>query len=338
MKKILMTSAVAASCVLSIAAHADVTVYGQVENSITRVTASTGDVTTTDEWKVADHASRLGFKGSEDLGGGLKVIWKYEQAYDTDGAGAITAGRNAYVGLNGSFGTVLLGRHDTPHKTAWYASGVDLLGNSVADMNHDGRTGDDTGAHHYDERRQDNNIVYFSPNLSGFKVAVSMAPGETTDVDDGLADTWSAAVMYKGGGLKFGAGYESAADGVADTPDEKRMHVSGTYAFDNITLGGSYATVEDDANVEGDEKETLGIVGQIKFDKNAIGANYRNSDITNAADGNSDLDSWAFWVSHSLSKRTRIYFAAAQHERDVAGGSANDQETEEYSVGLFHKF
>ena len=336
MKKTILYTAVATAIVLPATVQADATVYGEIHNTIMKVDASDGGVTAMDQWQVHDPSSKLGFKGSEDLGGGMQAIWKLEQAYDTDGANAITGGDNTYIGLTGPFGTVLVGRADTPYKTAWNAGGVDFLGDTVADMNGTGIGGNAVGDVHFDEDRKSNIVSYVSPSMSGLRAAFAVIPGETSGVEDGLADSWSGGLMYAVNGLKIGAGMESLADATANTPDETRWHLTGSYAYEDFTLGASYAHVSDDNYVDGDKKQTWGLSAQYAFGNNAVGANYRFSDLENAANGNGDIKSWAVFLAHTMSERTKVYVAYAQHEYD--GASAVDQETTEYGIGIIHTF
>ena len=354
MKKTLIATAVAAAAALPLTAQADMVLYGQVHNTIMNVDASTGGNATAEQWQVQDD-SLLGFKGSENLGDGMQAIWKYEQAYDTDGTSAGCPGtdetnttntasdrncnaRNTYVGLAGDFGTFLIGRVDTPYKTAWYAGDADFGDGTIADMNATGFGGDNVGDDHFDETRASNAIAYMSPDLSGFRVAMAVIPGETTGVEDSLTDSWSGGLMYAANGLKIGAGLESLADTTANTPNEKRWHITGSYNYDNFTLGASYANVEDDNYVDGDKKKTFGLSVKYALGRNAIGANYRFSDLENAANGNGDIQSWAVYAMHNLSKRTSIYVAYGQSEYDREIGNVSDQETNEYGIGIIHKF
>ena len=360
MKKTMIATAVAAAFALPMAAQAEVTVYGKAHNYIVSVDA-TGNgtdntITTTEAWMVRN-SSRIGFKGSEDLGGGLHAIWKYEMTYDTDEAGAIGSGRNSYVGLAGSFGTFLVGRHDTPYKMAWYAGGADFGDNySIADMNGAGAGGDGVGHTHFDETRANNAIVYVSPDMTGLKAAVAIIPGEDSAADNnGLADTYSVGLMYAGGGLKVGAGFErgvldmdssltpdpdttAAAFARTVAPSERRWHITGSYTYSNFSLGASYADVKDDANISGDEKTSLGLGAQAKFGKNTVGVNWRNSDIKDASANDGEVDSWAFFLAHALSKRTSVYAAVGQHTYEEDSNSNADQETNEYGVGVYHSF
>lgn len=87
--------------------------------------------------KVSSNTSRLGLKGSEDLGDGLSAIWQIEQQVNIDdttcaGGTGTLATRNSFGGLKSdSMGTVLLGRHDTPYKIA--TRKLDVFADNLAD-------------------------------------------------------------------------------------------------------------------------------------------------------------------------------------------------------------
>ncbi|MGC0152158.1 porin [Chromobacterium vaccinii] len=113
MKKSLIALLVAT---LPAAAFADVTIYGTLKGGIENV-----DNGTTKKTNVDDLGSRIGFKGSEDLGSGLKAIWQVETGFAIDGTGKANddgsanstsgtfANRNSFIGLQSSLGTLRLG-------------------------------------------------------------------------------------------------------------------------------------------------------------------------------------------------------------------------------------
>jgi predicted porin len=149
----------------------------------------------TDGWDIVSRATRLGFKGTEDLSNGLKAIWKMELQVDIadrgggcpaapmpntasdanapinslgsptlnqgnaagncDTAQFITA-RNAYVGLASGFGTFLVGRHDTPYKMS--TGSLDLFADTLADYNSTVGLVD---------LRTNSAVAYVSPSWSG---------------------------------------------------------------------------------------------------------------------------------------------------------------------------
>ena len=91
--------------------------------------------------RVSSNSSRLGVKGSEDLGDGLTAVWQIESlinigdATGTSGSastGGAIGNRNTFLGLSSATaGTVVLGRHDTPYKIATRA--YDLFTDGIAD-------------------------------------------------------------------------------------------------------------------------------------------------------------------------------------------------------------
>ena len=111
----------------SAGALADATIYGTFNAALESVSAtgatagSASDVRQTQ--RVTSNTSKIGFKGQEDLGNGVKALWQVEQEVSIDDGGArkgAWAGRNSFVGLEGGFGKVLLGNHDSAYKMFGY--------------------------------------------------------------------------------------------------------------------------------------------------------------------------------------------------------------------------
>ncbi len=367
MNKKLIAAAIAAVVAAPAVSAADTTLYGRAHIDVR--SESNGKV---DNYTVNSNASMIGIKGSEDLGDGLKAVFKYELGYDmadTDKAGALGAlaggksplsGRDAYVGLSGGFGTVIAGRSSTPAKIAWYAAGNDHMGDTIADFNEVGFT----------EFRVDNAIAYISPSFSGFTVAGAIVPGEqkgtvaaTTSVvigenqlyqgkpaaankgaadNDGIADHYSIGLMYAGGGLKASLGYEKVAE-IADiagvTTDAKMVQASASYTFGDFTIGGSYEKSSDLMTIKGQDKKVWGISGKANFGNNYVAANYGTADFDMGAVGSDDYTTFAIGVGHKFSKRTQVY--AAYSNRDGGGAASPIELNVDYSafaLGMIHTF
>src|SRR5258708_15560610 len=132
MNKKLIAVAVAGACAAraAMAQTANlVTLYGIVYATFESVEANGGPSTATPivrRNRVSDQASRVGVRGTEDLGGGLKAFFQLEAALKLDQNDTTFAARNSAVGLQGGWGSVLLGRWDTPFKIATTA--IDPLG------------------------------------------------------------------------------------------------------------------------------------------------------------------------------------------------------------------
>jgi predicted porin len=327
MKRKLIALAVATAFAAP-AAMAEVTVYGKVHVSVeniatdvgtTGAVANGGTTIDDDKFTVNSNASRLGFKGSEDLGNGLSAIFKYEMTYDVDGddgAGftPISSARNAYLGLAGSFGTVLVGRHDTPAKMAYYAAGTDNLDGTVADLN------DRVG---FTENRVNNAIAYVSPKMSGLQLAAAIVPGEesgatgtATDADNGFMDSYSVGLMYGAGGLKAGLGYEEVAQSGGDT-DVKTVQMGASYTMDAFTLGAHYGRNDNASNVLDAKATNMAVSGTYRMGDNAIMVNYgKNSFETSGSTTEVDTTATGLGFQHNMSNRTNVYVAYSNTDTD----------------------
>src|SRR5512139_3608005 len=114
MKKSLIALAVAgAFAAPAFAATENVDVYGKLHMSVSVFQDQQEDVAGTaknegvSDLQISSNASRIGFKGAEDLGGGLSAIWQVESGVNLDEQTGNWASRNSFVGLKGGFGTVL---------------------------------------------------------------------------------------------------------------------------------------------------------------------------------------------------------------------------------------
>jgi predicted porin len=244
MNKKLLCVAVSAALVAPAAMAGDVTMYGQVHIATSSYDA---DRDSGDAWDISSHASRLGFKGSEDLGGSLKAIWQIELGIDAsddedDGDGGNTVNnadglgyRNTFVGLSGNWGTALIGRHDTPMKIS--TGSLDLFADTIADYNNNGADDEPNGAGNlmganlqffvwqglgFVDLRVDQAIAYVSPNFNGLTVAGAIVqPGmdRTTGVStsaDGFAEAYSVAAMYSNGPFYASLAWEQVGEDLVE--------------------------------------------------------------------------------------------------------------------------
>ena len=161
MKKSLLALAVLGAFAGAASAQSSVTVYGIVDASISSIDSGAERTLGMDSGN--NSASRIGFKGVEDLGNGLKGEFVLENGFDVstgesanDNAGKAFS-RLAYVGLNGGFGTVRMGRQNSPMKTALDV--IDPFKNAgmagAIDYMVDGQT----------PERVSNQLTYISPNF-----------------------------------------------------------------------------------------------------------------------------------------------------------------------------
>ncbi|HID46504.1 MAG TPA: porin, partial [Chromatiaceae bacterium] len=225
MKKKLLALAVAAALpMVSQAATADVTIYGKVHTSIDYIDPDIGDSI----YDVTSRASRLGFKGSEDLGDGLKLIWKMETTYNT-AEGGFGSGRNTYIGLAGGWGTFLYGRHDTPMKMS--TGKLYIFVDELADYN--------ATAGLVDIRASDA-IAYVSPSFSGLTLVGAVVPDADYDGTGDFGGAYSVAAMYSNGGLFLAAAWEQLDDLVGGA-DATHWRVGAGFDMGDFHIGAVYA-------------------------------------------------------------------------------------------------
>ena len=223
----------------AMAATSNVEVYGLMSLGVDSVNTELANGTSNRVGRVSDYATRLGFKGSEDLGNGLKAIWQIESAVNADGgaststasngvSGATTAFggatlRNTFVGLSSKdMGSAMIGKIDTPYKSS--TGRFDLFSDTMGDYN--GLVGaagasnaavagvvsaaSAISAGNYFDLRPANIATYVSPNFSGFTASASYVFGSETSTSGtvGNGKAVSLSAMYDAGPLYLTAAYE----------------------------------------------------------------------------------------------------------------------------------
>ena len=212
MKKTLIALALVS---LPVAASAEVILYGKIRGGVefTREGTSTQTKSQRNSWGVVDYSSYIGFKGSEDLGGNLKAIWQIEANAKLSG-GNIANNRDSFIGLEGGFGTVKVGRVSTP------------LRNAVVDQDnweYDSRV---LGLGYYSRFAQRRtSLNYQSPDFGGFDFSFQLAPGSNVHsgrTNDGKP-VFGLGLGYKNSGffVRYAAEYArkstAAAGGLKDS-------------------------------------------------------------------------------------------------------------------------
>lgn len=171
--------------------------------------------------------SRLGFRGQEDLGGGLKADFTLESGISLDsgalGQGGRLFGRKALVGLSGSLGQLHVGRDYSPvfyliRPVDPFKLGMGTASSMVS-----------TGARSDGSGRNDNAIVYTSPRMRGFTLKAQYALGESATESHGRAAR-GALLSYTDGKLLAGAGFSSNVNAL-DTGNDRAATVGASYKF-----------------------------------------------------------------------------------------------------------
>lgn len=347
MKTKLISLAVAAALVAPAAVMAEATLYGKLNMSIDYFDTD-GDF---DGWAInrgslgrgEGRANRIGVKGSEDLGNGLKAIYQVEfgvQMAEEQRTGPAASGanntlsmRNSYVGLASNFGTLLVGRHDTPLKLS--TGRLDLFADTAADYN---------GTIGFDDLRVDNAIAYISPSFAGFQFAGAVHAGGGSSATlpiasedaDSLAEAYSLAITYKNGPFYGAAAYEELYSDILgpagnDLNDYTKWRLGlGLLDWNGFTLAGVYEQQDDyyGSDADGDLWQ---ISAGYKFGNNMIKGFYGEND--NDAE-NLDRESWGIGFDHYFSKRTSAYILYT----DVDYDADLNNDWSAFSLGMMHSF
>jgi predicted porin len=334
MKKSLIALAVAGTFAApAFAATSNVDVYGQFDVNFAQQQGikSTAAAATqkNSAYRIDSNASRIGFKGSEDLGGGMKALWQYETGLNLDdNAGAAGGGlagmRNSFLGLGSEMGTVLAGRHDTPYKLG--TGSLDPFADTVGDYN--SIVGAVAGLNTSD-LRLGNVLAYISPTWSGFHFAAAksfqMEAGAKTvaGAKSGDPTAYSGTAIYSNGPLFASLSYEAADNlGLIGTMlDIHSTKLGLGYTMGDTKFGFVAEKIKMTAdtavlNQSGSRTAWLANVahnmGPITL-KAAYGhagsVSSSLGDRTTGLVADDGASNWAVGVDYNLSKRTKMYAA-----------------------------
>lgn len=320
-----------------------VTLYGRVFAMLESVEATGGANPVARRTRLSDRLSLLGVRGTEDLGGGLKAFFQLETGFLPDQAGTF-ANRNSGVGLqSASWGSVILGRWDTPAKAASAAIVDPFSNNSLADI-----TGVALNQGNY-SRREANLVQYWSPSWGGLAVRVAYAAneGKTATANPYL---YSASVTYRRGNLYAAYGHEKHFDqnraAVAAGIDEVGNVVSASYKLGAVKLFGQYG----EYRKTGTETQKSYLAGaEWTLGKHVLLASYQNSKNggeTSAAQ-QPRCDLMGLGYRYNFSRRTSFEAEYSKVDNEV-GNLCNfgtipltvsaGQDPVGYAIGLRHVF
>lgn len=260
------------------------------------------------EFNISSNSSRLGFKGNHEINPSLKAFFQIEQQINftigsNDDKSQDFTTRDTFVGLSGPFGSVQLGRFDSPFKVA--RGPANLFGDQVGDMRNLTRVGDGR----FDER-YDNTLQYTTPIFGGFsaKLGYSVHEGVTAQ-EDHKTDSVSLSLNYAGGPFETALAYEQASE-EADKGERDGIRWAAAYTLTrDFKLVGFYQTLDYSGGTPAKN-------AQLTADVYGAGAELRVAAKTvvkamwlardaEADDSNSDM--WALGVEHKLDKAVRLY-------------------------------
>jgi predicted porin len=327
MKKSLIALAVLAASGAAMA-QSSVTVYGRVDLSV-------GSLKELDKGSMTKlfnggdgglTTSRLGFRGSEDLGGGLKANFKLEHRLNADDGTSqdpFWKGEST-VSLAGGFGEIKLGRSATVYdevRGVAYSSNVFDSAFTPAANGVWGSGGDYSS-------RFNNKITYALPNLGGVYGAIEYALDEDAAAD---ANMIGAKVGYKAGPLDVVLGLQKEKG-----KENDYMLIAAAYDLGVLSLSGGYNTRSGNAK-NGDDKElTLGVNVPLGSAVN-LSVGYANSKTDAAGKTTAKSSGFGVGATYAMSKRTKLYGGLRSHNIKNGVGTKT-ADTRLFAIGLRHDF
>ena len=365
MKRSLLTLGLLAAACGAAQAQTSVTIYGLLDASVEHLTDATpgGGGLTRMPGLTGSAPSRLGFRGTEDLGAGLKAVFTLESGLGVDSGtfnqGGLAFGRQAYVGLTGGWGSLTLGRQYS--MLFWSQLDADILGPSAF--------GSGSLDSYLPNARVDNAIAYRG-TFNGFTAGATYSFGRDTvnagpspsgancagenAADSKACRQWSLLAKYDAANwglalavdeIRGGAGAFAGLTG--SSMKDRRSTVAGWTKFNGLKLGAGLIARDNDATPAA-RRSNLWYVGAaynvtpaMVVDGQVFKLDYKNS--ANQA------TLFALRATYNLSKRTAVYATAGHISNDgalalsvsnaaaggapVAGGSQSG-----FAAGIRHAF
>ncbi len=334
-------------------AQSNVTIYGIMDLGYTFRDADGEGSTNKIDSGVAG-GSRIGFRGTEDLGNGLKMNFRLETGVKADTGTADQSGRAfgraAWLSLSGAFGEVRLGRQN--------ALGYEWFGGAVTPWGTNFMQANPKTVFGYDEvaERVDNAVFYYSPSFAGFQASLGYSNRVDGDeVIDNETDNSvvSAGLRYKNGPINVALTYDQK--NVSDAQDDeigksykdvKNIAIGGSYDFGAFKLHAGYGQLENRGYSKGADKEKswllgaslpIGSAGELMATYQTVSEDHNVN--RHGAAYDDAVKGFSVVYMHKLSKRTKLYAYASQYQDAVLDkAKAKLGDATEFAVGINHSF
>ncbi|MFC7289014.1 porin [Herminiimonas glaciei] len=296
-------------------AQSNVTIYGIADAGLEVInnasTAGNSNVSRISSGNLS--GSRIGFRGTEELGGGLKAVFVLESgvAYDT---GAYLQsnrafGRQAYVGLQGSWGSLLLGRQNSL-MLEWMSKYNTMDNATWSSKVHDASFSD----------RMDNSVkyigkfgafdvsTYYSTGFDTVKAGAAVPAAGEVAGHSKVGRQMGGGVQYNGGDLRMAVVYDkkNGSSIAAENDTDTHLTFGARYKFGDAEVLGGYLQRKQEVVGKADARTNMSWIGmtyQLSEALQLSGSYYK----TDVKDSDKDPSSIITMVKYSLSKRTDLY-------------------------------
>jgi predicted porin len=330
MKRTLTAIALAGAACAGAQAQSGVTIYGTADLAVEHLTHAPNGSLARVPGLTGSVPSRLGFRGVEDLGGGLAAVFTLEQGLALDSGslnqGGRAFGRQAFVGLQGPWGTVSLGRQYS--MLFWSQLDADILGPHMF--------GSGSLDSYLPNARVDNAIAWRG-TFSGFtlgalyslgrdNVNAGPSPSGTNCAGESATDKqacrqWSALLKYDAPNWGVATAVDEMRGGpgafaglTSSTLKDRRSTVAGWYRWGTVKFGGGVIDRRNEASAATPRSKlwylgaAYSITPQFAVDGEVFKLDYKNSA--------NEATLWALRGTWQLSKRTALYATAGRIDND----------------------
>ena len=286
--------------------------------------------------------SRIGFKGEEALGNGLKAIFQMEYAAGIDENQKLSNVRQSFVGLSTQYGSFTAGRQYAPSFMQMGRNSANEITN-VNPMNVFYGTFSSMGTG--EGSRWNNSVVYQSANFSGFSTRLIYSFGEKVGVDASTTDAqkFGASLNYANGPFNADFIYQAQDDDSSTAVTTKgydSYYLGGGYDFKAVKVVASYQKETNDNTKLDPTLWSIGAIipvsaaGKVRVEYAALDADYKDG----------EAQGFGIGYTHDLSKRTVVYTYLSQIDNDdlIAKGrngtATLGEKNTNFIVGMRHAF
>ncbi|MDH3900307.1 MAG: porin [Gammaproteobacteria bacterium] len=326
---------------LSMAAQADVTVFGHIDQSIEYFDQDGGD----DDLVFKCTTCSIGFKGKEDLGNGLKAIFKIDFQYDINNRNQASSGTNSlldrdqWLGLGGNFGELRVGTISTVYKS--HGAKLDPVYRTALQQRDRGlQSNMHTGAGEEGQGRATNTARYDTPSWNGLKLGATFTLDSADTAEDD--NPYGAGLSYENAGVLLFADYLTTDTG----GDDEAYKVGGKYTLNNLAVMAQYEVdggliTSKAPDTSGDGADTWFVGGSLTLGNSMIYGAYGQAD---GGDLFSDYTSLELVGTHAMSKRTKLYLGYSNIDCDDQDDNVCSDvgpkagEDEQWNFGMKHTF
>jgi len=207
-----------------------------------------GCITTNpNQFRVGNNSSRFGLRGTESLGGGINAVFQVESSVNPDSGSGTLAGRDSFLGFQGGWGLVRIGRFHAPYDTIGDIWGsLPTLTTGMLNTSALWAQAFTSKANGGFDDRVSNSVRWDSPVFSGFQLQMQYGSGPPSGTEGGTNNAapntgvWSGGLFYRDGPLWVAGAFQYNEQVRGRNLNDYAWSIAGSYQFPKIKVGVVY--------------------------------------------------------------------------------------------------